>query len=50
MNEQELNQLVNGLKRSRNGFTRRYGKPSEQATGKPMTQRDRELMQAFRNR
>lgn len=50
MNEKEIEQLINGLKRSRDGFTQRYGKTPEQAIGRRMTKRDRELMDVFRNR
>nr|WP_314590690.1 hypothetical protein [uncultured Serratia sp.] len=50
MNEHEINQLVNGLKRSRDGFAKRHGKPPAQAKGKRLSQRDRELAEAFRNR
>ena len=50
MHEKEIEQLINGLKRSRDGFTHRYGKTPEQAIGRRMTKRDRELMDAFRNR
>lgn len=50
MNEKEIEQLINGLKRSRDGFTHRYDKAPEQALGKRMTKRDRELMDVFRNR
>lgn len=42
MNEKEIEQLITGLKRSRDGFTHRYGKTPEQALGKRMTKRDRE--------
>jgi hypothetical protein len=50
MTEQQINQLVRGLERSRDGFIKRHGKTPEQATGKRLTQRDRELAEAFRNR
>lgn len=50
MHEKEIKQLINGLRRSRDGFTRRHGKAPEQAIGRRMTKRDRELMDAFRNR
>lgn len=50
MTEQEVNQLINGLKRCRDGFTKRHGKTPEQVTGKRLSQRDRELAEAFRNR
>ncbi len=50
MHEKEIEQLINGLKRSRDGFTHRHGKTPEQAIGKRMTKRDRELMDVFRNR
>lgn len=29
MNEHEINQLIKGLQRSRDGFTKRHGKPPE---------------------
>ncbi|WP_197062136.1 MULTISPECIES: hypothetical protein [unclassified Serratia (in: enterobacteria)] len=50
MTEQDINQLVRGLERSRDGFMKRHGKTPEQATGKRLSQRDRELAEAFRNR
>lgn len=50
MTEQEINQLVKGLQRSRDGFTKRHGQAPEQATSKRMSERDRELAEAFRNR
>lgn len=50
MREEEINQLVRGLERSRDGFMKRHGKTPEQATGKRLSQRDRELAEAFRNR
>ncbi|UAN56968.1 hypothetical protein [Serratia sp. JSRIV004] len=50
MTEQEINQLVKGLQRSRDGFTKLHGKTPEQATDKRLSERDRELAEAFRNR
>ncbi|HHQ6617977.1 TPA: hypothetical protein ACSTL0_004438 [Serratia fonticola] len=50
MTEQEINQLVKGLQRSRDGFMKRHDKAPEQATGRQVSQRDRELVEAFRNR
>lgn len=50
MTEHEINRLIQGLQRSRDSFIQRYGKTPEQVTGKRMTQRDRELMECFRNR
>lgn len=50
MTEQDINQLVKGLQRSREVFTKHNSKAPEQVTGKRWSQRDRELTEAFRNR
>ncbi|HHH0602009.1 TPA: hypothetical protein ACPZOL_003600 [Yersinia enterocolitica] len=50
MREEEMQRLINELQRSREGFIQSRRKASKQATGKRMTERDRELMDAFRNR
>jgi len=50
MTEQEQNQLLAGLRRSRDLFQERHGKTPEQAMQRRTTQRDRDLMDAFRNR
>ncbi|HHB9523337.1 TPA: hypothetical protein ACOCPK_000742 [Yersinia enterocolitica] len=50
MREEEMQRLINELQRSREGFIQNHRKASKQATGKRMTERDRELMDAFRNR
>ena len=50
MREEEINQLLRGLQRSRDGFIKRQGKAPEQTTGKRLSERDRELAEAFRNR
>ncbi len=50
MREEEMQRLINELQRSREDFIQNHRKASKQATGKRMTERDRELMDAFRNR
>ncbi|MFN3071915.1 hypothetical protein ACKWMY_27930 [Serratia sp. J2] len=50
MREEEIERLITGLQRSRDGFTKRYDKTPRQATGKRLSERDRELAEAFRNR
>ncbi len=50
MTDQEQNQLLAGLRRTRDLFQARHGKTPEQSMRRRTSQRDRDLMDAFRNR
>ncbi len=50
MTEQEVNQLAKALLRSRESFIKQHGKAPETVMVRRKTERDRELMKAFRNR
>lgn len=50
MTEQEAKALLAGLLNSRDAFTGTYRKAPNRPKVKRMSQRDREIMEAFRNR
>ncbi|GMB65780.1 MULTISPECIES: hypothetical protein [Pectobacterium] len=50
MTEQEINQMMAGLRRSRDQFRECKDKATGQHTPRRTTERDREIREAFRNR
>lgn len=50
MTESEQQQLIHGLLKQRSSWQPARQRAHEKPTGKRMTQRDRELMECFRNR